>query len=69
MLSSPTYSHSGWLNRGAPEGRAMTTDAINFLRAAITVLLFMLFVVLIAWAWSPRRRKDFEAASRIPFEQ
>jgi cbb3-type cytochrome oxidase subunit 3 len=47
----------------------MTTDAINFLRAAITVLLFMLFVVLIAWAWSPRRRKDFEAASRIPFEQ
>jgi len=47
----------------------MTTDAVNFLRAAVTVLLFILFVALIVWAWSPRRRKDFEAAARIPFDQ
>ncbi len=47
----------------------MTANTLNFLRAMVTVLLFVLFVVLIAWAWSPRRRKDFEAASRIPFDQ
>ena len=41
---------------------------INILRACVTVALFGLFVVLCIWAWSSRRRADFEAAALLPFE-
>lgn len=38
------------------------------LRAAITVSLFALFVALILWAWSPKRRKQFTEAANLVFD-
>lgn len=38
------------------------------LRAAITVSLFALFVALIFWAWSPKRRKQFAEAANLVFD-
>jgi len=41
---------------------------IDLLRAVVTVVLFVLFVALCVWAWSSRRRADFEAAALLPFD-
>jgi len=41
---------------------------LNILRACVTVALFALFVALCVWAWSSRRRADFEAAALLPFD-
>lgn len=41
---------------------------INTLRTAITVLALITFLAIVAWAWSSRRRADFEAASRLPLD-
>ena len=42
---------------------------INTLRAAITVAAFITFLGIVAWAWSSRRRADFEAAARLPLDE
>lgn len=34
-----------------------------------TALLIILFLAMIAWAWSDRRKADFEAAARLPLEE
>jgi cbb3-type cytochrome oxidase subunit 3 len=39
------------------------------LRAAITVSLFTLFIVLIFWAWSPKRHKQFAEAANLVFDE
>jgi cytochrome c oxidase cbb3-type subunit IV len=41
---------------------------INTLRTAITVLALITFLAIVAWAWSSRRRADFEAAARLPLD-
>jgi cbb3-type cytochrome oxidase subunit 3 len=41
---------------------------IMVLRAAITVSLFALFIVLIFWAWSPKRHKQFAEAANLVFD-
>jgi cytochrome c oxidase cbb3-type subunit 4 len=41
---------------------------LDLLRALVTLALFVLFVALCLWAWSDRRRADFEAAARLPFD-
>lgn len=33
-----------------------------------TVLLVILFIGIVAWAWSSRRKGAFEAAARLPLE-
>ncbi|OGI67297.1 MAG: hypothetical protein A2W18_11365 [Candidatus Muproteobacteria bacterium RBG_16_60_9] len=33
-----------------------------------TVLLVIVFVGIVVWAWSERRRERFEAAARLPLE-
>ena len=43
----------------------MTMDTF---RGIVTAVLLVLFIALIAWAWSKRRRADFEAAARLPLE-
>ncbi len=35
-------------------------------RGVITAVLMVLFVALVFWAYSRRRRADFEAAARLP---
>ncbi len=33
-----------------------------------TVLMFILFIGIVVWAWSRRRADDFAAAAQIPLE-
>ena len=41
---------------------------IGTVRGAVTVAWFVLFVALWASTWSGRRRAEYEAAARLPFE-
>ena len=41
---------------------------INLLRAVTTAVLFAVFVGIVLWAWSGKRRADFEAAARLPLD-
>ena len=34
----------------------------------ITTLLLLIFLAGWAWAWSPRRKKTFDEAARLPLE-
>ncbi|MFB9066756.1 cbb3-type cytochrome oxidase subunit 3 [Pseudofulvimonas gallinarii] len=34
----------------------------------LTAVLLVAFVAGVLWAWSSRRRKDFEQASRLPLD-
>jgi len=44
-------------------------DIINDLRSIVTVLAFLSFLGIVAWAWSGRRRAAFEEAARLPFTE
>ena len=37
-------------------------------RGIFTLILLLLFVAIWVWAWRPGRRRDFDAASRLPLE-
>jgi cytochrome c oxidase cbb3-type subunit 4 len=41
---------------------------IDVVRGVLTAALFALFIVLCVWAWSDKRRADFERAARLPFD-
>jgi len=41
---------------------------IQILRITITVVAFVTFVAIVAWAWSGRHKARFEEAARLPFE-
>jgi cytochrome c oxidase cbb3-type subunit 4 len=41
---------------------------INDLRSGVTVVAFLLFLALMVWAWSRKRKADFTAASMLPFQ-
>ena len=38
------------------------------LSGIITAVLLVLFIVGWFWAWSPRRKQDFDAAARLPLD-
>ena len=40
---------------------------LNDLRSAITLLSFAIFIGLVRWAWSARRRPSFDEAAQLPF--
>ena len=40
---------------------------INDARAATTVLSLILFIGIMAWSWSRRRRSGFDEAAQLPF--
>jgi len=42
---------------------------LEVLSSAVTVLWLLAFIALWIWAWSGRRRKEFEAAARLPFDE
>jgi cytochrome c oxidase cbb3-type subunit IV len=42
---------------------------LNIVRSFVTVALFVLFIALCVWAWSDRRRDEFAAAARLPFDE
>jgi cytochrome c oxidase cbb3-type subunit 4 len=41
---------------------------IGTFRGLITVVLMLLFIGLVFWAWSRRRHEEFEAAARLPLD-
>ena len=43
--------------------------SLAIFRGLMTGILLVLFLWLIAWAWSKRRVPDFEAAARMPLEE
>lgn len=38
------------------------------LRGIFTLILMIAFVAIVLWAWSGKRRKDFDEAARLPLE-
>jgi cytochrome c oxidase cbb3-type subunit 4 len=40
---------------------------INDIRAWHTVVLLILFVGIVIWAYSKRRKRDFDEAANLPF--
>jgi cytochrome c oxidase cbb3-type subunit 4 len=40
---------------------------LNDLRSVVTLVLFLAFLGIVAWAWSARRRSAFDAAAQLPF--
>jgi cytochrome c oxidase cbb3-type subunit 4 len=34
-----------------------------------TVLLFIVFIGIVAWAWSSKRKKAFDEAAHLPFDE
>ncbi len=41
---------------------------INDMRVLITVLAFIAFIAIVVWAWSGRRREEFEQAARLALD-
>ncbi|MEO8154224.1 MAG: cbb3-type cytochrome c oxidase subunit 3 [Rhizobacter sp.] len=41
---------------------------VNDLRAAVTVLSFVCFAGIVAWAWSRGNRARFDEAAQLPFQ-
>ena len=39
---------------------------INLVRSIMTAVMFAVFMGIVLWAWSSRRKSDFEAAARLP---
>jgi len=35
----------------------------------MTVVMMTVFIGIVLWAWSGKRREDFEAAARVPLEE
>ena len=42
---------------------------INDLRSWHTVVLFVVFIGIVVWAWSGKRRKDFDEAANLPLNE
>jgi cytochrome c oxidase cbb3-type subunit 4 len=42
-------------------------DAGNW-RGLFTLFMFIAFIAIFLWAWSSRRKEDFEEASNLPLE-
>ena len=42
---------------------------VNTLRAWVTVVSFLTFIGIIAWAYSRKNSADFDQAANLPFEQ
>ena len=41
---------------------------INDMRSAVTVVSFLVFVGIVAWAWSKRNKSNFDEAAQLPFK-
>jgi len=41
---------------------------INLIRSVLTLVLLAVFVGIVAWAWSGKRKQAFDAAAQLPFD-
>ena len=39
---------------------------VGTVRGLLSLVLLLAFLALVAWAWSGRRRADFDEAARLP---
>lgn len=42
--------------------------SIGTLSGIITAILIVVFIGIVIWAWSGRRKQDFDEAARLPLE-
>ena len=42
---------------------------INEFRGVITAIIFFAFIGICVWAWSSRRKQDFEESAALPLEE
>jgi len=42
-------------------------DTSTLLHSIMTVITFVTFVGIVLWAWSRKRKSDFDAAANAPF--
>jgi len=42
---------------------------INDFRGLVTVVIMLAFIGIWGWAWSKRRKSDFDASARLPLEE
>jgi cytochrome c oxidase cbb3-type subunit 4 len=45
------------------------TELFGHLSGVMTAVLMLAFIGIVAWAWSGKRRKSFDAAARLPLEE
>ena len=43
--------------------------SLSILLTASTVIMFLLFIGIVTWAWSRKRQQDFDAAAQLPFAE
>lgn len=41
---------------------------LTMFHSVFTVVMFVIFVGICAWAWSGRRKADFQEAAMLPFD-
>jgi cytochrome c oxidase cbb3-type subunit 4 len=41
----------------------------ELIRAVLTVVMFALFLGIVAWTWSDKRRERFDSAAQLPLEE
>jgi len=41
---------------------------LSTLRGLSTLLLMLIFIGIVVWAWSGKRKKDFDEAARLPLD-
>ena len=42
---------------------------LSMVHAIWTVVLMVLFIGIVVWAWSGKRKARFDAAARLPFDE
>jgi len=42
---------------------------LNDVRSAFSVIMFFLLAGVYVWAWSKKRKKDFNEAANLPFDE
>jgi cytochrome c oxidase cbb3-type subunit IV len=47
----------------------MSAETLNLLRGLGTVAAMVAFLGVTIWAWSNRRKADFDAAAALPLEE
>jgi cytochrome c oxidase cbb3-type subunit 4 len=40
---------------------------LNLLRSVATLMMFVLFIGIVVWAWSRQRQASFDDAAQLPF--
>ena len=42
---------------------------VSIIAAVSTILVLVTFVAIVIWAWSGKRKQDFDEAANLPFDE